>query len=114
MGANSIVYAAPLVAETLGIQWASLALAPVAFFSAYDPSVIPLFPFLVKLRGLGTPFNQLIIQLLKAVTQSWSEPIHQLRKELRLSKINYNPLVDKSSSCLMLAMFSSVLAIGLM
>jgi rhamnosyltransferase subunit B len=108
--AGDIVYAAPLVAEKLGIQWASLALAPVAFFSAYDPSVIPLFPFLAKLRGLGAPLNQVIIQLLKAVTKSWGEPIHQLRKELGLSKINYNPLVDKSSACLVLAMFSSVLA----
>jgi rhamnosyltransferase subunit B len=108
--AGDIVYAAPLVAEQLGIQWVSLALAPVAFFSAYDPSVIPLFPFLVKLRGLGAPLNQVIIQLLKAVTKSWAEPIHQLRKELRLSQINYNPLVDKSSACLVLAMFSSILA----
>ncbi len=108
--AGDIVYAAPLVAEQLGIQWVSLALAPVAFFSAYDPSVIPLFPFLVKLRGLGAPLNQVIIQLLKAVTKSWAEPIHQLRKELGLSQINYNPLVDKSSACLVLAMFSCILA----
>jgi rhamnosyltransferase subunit B len=108
--AGDIVYAAPLVGEKLGIPWASLALAPIAFFSAYDPSVIPLFPFLVKLRGLGTPLNQVIIQLLKTVTKSWIEPIHQLRTELGLSQINYNPLVDKSSACLVLAMFSSVLA----
>jgi rhamnosyltransferase subunit B len=108
--AGEIVYAAPLVAEKLGIRWASLALAPVAFFSAYDPSVIPLFPFLVKLRGLGTPLNQLIIQLLKAVTKSWSEPIHRLRKELGLAQIQSNPILDKSSSCLVLAMFSSALA----
>jgi rhamnosyltransferase subunit B len=108
--AGDIVYAAPLVAEKLKIPWASLALAPVAFFSAYDPSVIPLLPFLVRLRGLGTPLNQVIIQLLKTVTKSWIDPIHQLRTELGLSQINYNPLVDKSSACLVLAMFSSVLA----
>jgi rhamnosyltransferase subunit B len=108
--AGDIVYAAPLVAEKLGIRWGSLALAPVAFFSACDPSVIPLFPFLVKLRGLGTPLNQVIIQLLKAVTQSWAEPIHQLRKELGLSQVSNNPIVDKSSACLVLAMFSSILA----
>jgi hypothetical protein len=82
----------------------------VAFFSAYDPSVIPLFPFLAKLRGLGAPLNQVIIQLLKAVTKSWAEPIHQLRKELGLPQLSNNPIVDKSSACLVLAMFSSVLA----
>jgi rhamnosyltransferase subunit B len=108
--AGDIVYAAPLVAEQLGIQWVSLALAPVAFFSAYDPSVIPLFPFLVKLRGLGAPLNQVVIQLLKVVTKSWAEPIHQLRKELGLPQLFNNPIVDKSSACLVLAMFSSILA----
>jgi rhamnosyltransferase subunit B len=108
--AGDIVYAAPLVAEKLGIPWVSLALAPVAFFSAYDPSVIPLFPFLVKLRGLGISFNQAIVRLLKSVTQSWTEPIHQLRKELGLSQLSNNPIVDKSSACLVLAMFSSILA----
>jgi rhamnosyltransferase subunit B len=108
--AGDIVYAAPLAAEKLGILWASLALAPVAFFSAYDPSVIPLFPFLAKLRGLGAPLNQVVIQLLKVVTKSWAEPIHQLRKELGLPQLFNNPIVDKSSACLVLAMFSSVLA----
>jgi rhamnosyltransferase subunit B len=108
--AGDIVYAAPLVAEKLGIPWVSLALAPVAFFSAYDPSVIPLFPFLAKLRGLGASFNQVIIQLLKSVTQSWAEPIHQLRKELGLPPACNNPIVDKSSACLTLAMFSAILA----
>ncbi len=108
--AGDIVYAAPLVAEKLGIPWVSLALAPVAFCSAYDPSVIPLFPFLVKLRGLGTWFNQAIVRLLKSVTQSWTEPIHQLRKELGLSQLSNNPIVDKSSACLVLAMFSAMLA----
>jgi rhamnosyltransferase subunit B len=108
--AGDIVYAAPLVAEKLGIQWASLALAPVAFFSAYDPSVIPLFPFLAKLRGLGTPLNQVIFQSLKTVIKSWAEPIHQLRKELGLSQFSNNPIVDKSSACQVLAMFSDLLA----
>jgi rhamnosyltransferase subunit B len=108
--AGDIVYAAPLVADKLGIPWASLALAPVSFFSAYDPSVIPLFPFLAKLRGLGTPLNQVIIKSLKAVTKSWAEPIHQLRKELGLSQFFNNPIINKSSACLLLAMFSDLLA----
>jgi rhamnosyltransferase subunit B len=108
--AGDIVYAAPLVAEKLGIRWASLALAPVAFFSAYDPSVIPLFPFLAKLHGFGIPLNQFVIKLLKAAIKSWAEPIHQLRKELKLPELWNNPIIDKSSACLMLAMFSPVLA----
>jgi rhamnosyltransferase subunit B len=108
--AGDIVYAASLVADKLGIKWVSLALAPVAFFSAYDPSVIPVFPFLAKLSGLGRPIHQVIIQLLRVVTKSWIEPIHQLRKELGLPQGTDNPIIDRSSACLVLAMFSTVLA----
>lgn len=107
--AGDIVYAAPLVAEKLGVPWISLALAPIAFHSAQDPS-LPLAQFLEKLRGLGRPVNQRMIELFKAITKSWAEPIYQLRTELQLSQIYQNPLVDRSSACLVLAMFSSVLA----
>ena len=111
MIAGEIVYAARLVAEKLGIQWASSALSPFSMFSAYDPSVIAVFPFLARLRKFGVPLNQGIIQLLKAVTKSWAEPIHQLRAELGLPKRSGNPLIDdKFSPYLVLAMFSSVLA----
>jgi rhamnosyltransferase subunit B len=41
--AGEIVYAARLVAETLGIRWASTALQPFSFFSAYDPPVFSFF-----------------------------------------------------------------------
>lgn len=56
---GEIVYAARLVAEKSGIRWASSALAPYTFFSAYDPSVLPGFPLLAKLRSLSCPRNVL-------------------------------------------------------
>ena len=34
-------YAGPLVAEVTGIPWASYVLAPLSFFSAFDPPVLP-------------------------------------------------------------------------
>ena len=37
-------YAGPLVAEKTGIPWASYVLAPLSFFSAFDPPVLPPFP----------------------------------------------------------------------
>ncbi len=104
------VFATPLVAEKLGIQWALSALAPVGFFSDYDPSVIPIFPFLDKLAGLGFGFNRGIMQLLKIATKSWAEPIHQLRRELGLMAIKSPLMEDNNSPYLVLAMFSSVLA----
>ncbi|MEM7591396.1 MAG: glycosyltransferase [Cyanobacteria bacterium P01_A01_bin.83] len=109
--AGEIVYAARLVAEKLEIRWASSALSPFSMFSVYDPPIIAIFPFLAKLRGLGLPFNRGAIQFLKTLTQSWAEPIYQLRKELKLPQRIGNPLIDdKFSPYLVLAMFDSILA----
>ena len=109
--AGELVYTARLVAEKLRIRWAISVLPPFSFFSAYDPSVISVFPFLARLRRLGAPLNKGIIQLAKAVTKSWAEPIHQLRRELELPELAGNPLIDdKFSPYMVLAMFSSVLA----
>lgn len=103
--------AARLVAEKLGMQWALAVLQPISFFSVYDPSVIPVFPFLAKLRGLGSIVNRGIIKLSKAIAKSWAEPVRQLRHELGLSPLKGNPFIDdKYSPYLVLALFSPVLA----
>lgn len=105
------VVAARLVAEKLEIPWAFAVLQPASFLSIYDPSVIPIFPFLAKLRGFGSILNRGIIKLSKVVAQSWAEPIHQLRRELGLSALVGNPFIDdKYSPYLVLAMFSSTFA----
>jgi rhamnosyltransferase subunit B len=73
--------------------------------------VLPLFPFAERLPKLGRIFNQAIVQLLKAVTKPWAEPVHQLRKELGLPSIDGSILIDrKCSPYLVLALFSAVLA----
>jgi rhamnosyltransferase subunit B len=108
---GEIVYATRLVAEKLGIRWASSALPPSSFFSAYDPPVLAPFTFLAKLRPLGVAVNRAVIDFAKSVTESWAEPIHQLRRELELPELVGNPLIDdKFSPYLVLAMFSPVLA----
>jgi rhamnosyltransferase subunit B len=108
---GEIVYPARLVAEKLGIPWITSLLQPAAFFSADDPSVLPLFPFASQLPKFGRTFNQALKQLLTTITKSWAEPIHQLRAELGLSSLSDNLLIDnKCSPYLVLALFSSVLA----
>jgi MGT family glycosyltransferase len=105
------VVAARLVAEKLGIPWAFAVLQPASFLSVYDPSVIPIFPFLAKLRGLGSILNRGIIKLSKVVSKSWAEAIHQLRRELELPPLVGSPFIDdKYSPYLVLAMFSSAFA----
>ena len=105
------VVAARLVVEKLGIPWAFTVLQPASFLSVYDPSVLPVLPFLAKLRRLGSITNRAIIQLSKIISKAWAEPIHQLRGELGLPPLVGNPFIDdKYSPYLVLAMFSSAFA----
>ena len=105
------VVAARLVAEKLGLRWASSAMAPISFFSVYDPPLLAPFPFLAKLRGFGSIVNRGVVNFAKFVSQSWAEPVHQLRRELRLPPLVGNPFIDdKFSPYLVLALFSPVLA----
>jgi rhamnosyltransferase subunit B len=108
--AHEIIYAAPLVAEVLKLRWASCALAPAAFFSAYEPIVSSVYPGLAKLHRFGPGINRWVVEFAKSVTQPWGKPVYELRKELGLRSIQ-NPIVgnDKYSPSLVLALFSSVL-----
>lgn len=105
------VIATPLVAEKLGMRWASSSMVPMGFFSAYDPPVLAAFPSLAKLYKFGPIVNQAIVNFAKLVSNSWGEPIRQLRRELDLSPINYNPFIDskKYSPYLVVALFSSII-----
>ena len=105
------VLAARLVAEKLGIPWAFAVLQPASFLSVYDPSVLPVFPVLAKLRGLGSIASRGIRTLSKIMSKSWAEPVHQLRRELELPPLVGNPFVDDEySPYLVLAMFSPAFA----
>jgi UDP:flavonoid glycosyltransferase YjiC (YdhE family) len=104
------VIATPLVAEKLGMRWASSAMLPLSFFSVYDPPVLAPFPALAKLYKLGPSVNRGVLSFAKLVSNSWADPIRQLRRELGLSPINYNPFVEnRLSPYLVVALFSSVL-----
>jgi rhamnosyltransferase subunit B len=100
----------PLVAEKLGMRWASSAMVPLSFFSIYDPPVLAPFPTLAKLYKLGPIVNRGILNFAKLVSNSWADPIRQLRRELNLSLIDYNPFLEnRFSPYLVVALFSSVL-----
>lgn len=109
MVAHEVVFAAPLVAEKLKLDWATGILAPGSFFSAYDPFVLPPYPFVAKFRWMGPKVNRLIRDAAKIVTRNWGNPVRQLRQELGLAPIAGNPIIDaKYSPELVLALFSSV------
>ena len=101
-------YAGPLVAEVTGIPWASYVLAPLSFFSAFDPPVLPPFPKLARADKVAG-FGRVIKRLARFTTRKWPEPIYALRRELGLGK-GANPLFDaKHSPNLVLALFSQVM-----
>jgi UDP:flavonoid glycosyltransferase YjiC (YdhE family) len=105
------VFAARLVAEKLGIPWVLTVLQPLAFLSAYDPSVQPALPSIFQLPGLNFIAQRGIRQLAKIISKTWAEPVHQLRQEIGLPPLKGNPFIDdKYSPDLVLAMFSSILA----
>ncbi|MDR3726738.1 MAG: glycosyltransferase [Terracidiphilus sp.] len=102
-------YAGPIVAEVTGIPWASYVLAPLSFFSAFDPPVLPMYPRLAKADQKVPGMGRAIKRIARFVSRKWPQPIYDLREELGLPK-GRNPLFDaKHSPNLVLALFSRVL-----
>ena len=110
MIATELVFAAPLVAEKLGLRWVSEILSPTSFFSAYDPSLLVNVPELYRLRSAGWMVNRAILQFGKLMSWRWWEPVRQLRREQGL-RVACDPIFkDKFSPDLVLALFSGCLA----
>lgn len=104
-------YAGPLVAEVTGIPWASYVLAPLSFFSAFDPPVLPPYPQLARADKFVPGMGRVIKRLARFVSRKWPQPIYDLRRQLGLPP-GTNPLFDaKHSPDLVLALFSRVLGI---
>src|SRR5579862_3249371 len=98
-------YAGPLVAEKTGIPWASYVLAPLSFFSAFDPPVLPMYPRLARADKAVPGMGRVIRRLARFVSRRWPQPVFDLRRELGLLR-GRNPLFDaKHSPSLVLALF---------
>jgi UDP:flavonoid glycosyltransferase YjiC (YdhE family) len=97
------------VAEVTRIAWASYVLAPLSFFSAFDPPVLPMYPRLARADKTVPGMGRAIKRLARFVSRKWPQPIYDLRRELGLER-GRNPLFDaKHSPELVLALFSKVL-----
>jgi UDP:flavonoid glycosyltransferase YjiC (YdhE family) len=84
-------------------------LAPISFFSAYDPPVLPPYPWLALAQEAIPGFGWIVRRVARFVSRKWPEPIYELRRELGLPR-GANPLFDaKFSPALALALFSRVL-----
>jgi len=107
---HPITYSAPLVAEKLGIPWVSTDLAPITFFSAYDPPVFSPFPWLVHLRVFGPGFMRWLYRSARRQSLDWVRPVLELRRELGLGDGAHPVFEGAHSPLLSLALFSRCLA----
>jgi UDP:flavonoid glycosyltransferase YjiC (YdhE family) len=99
-----------LVAEKLGLPWASLILSPASFFSVYDPPLMMNAPWMMAVRKTGKLPYRALFNLARAGTRHWWNPVRDLRVEQGL-RASCDPLMkDKFSPDLVLALFSSWLA----
>jgi rhamnosyltransferase subunit B len=104
-------FATPLIAQKLGIPWASVYLQPFAVFSAQDPSVLPPAQYLSKLRFLGPWLHRFVFWGARLQTRSWCAPYYRLRQELGLPPTSEHPLFEGGlSPILVLSLFSKELA----
>lgn len=109
MVTGEVVVAARSVAEITGIKWVSTSLAPISFFSAYDPPVPPPAPWFEKLRFLPAAFHRFVFGVAKQQVSKWYRPYREFRRELGLEP-DHDPVFDgKFSPDRHLAIFSKVL-----
>lgn len=110
MLAGEIVFAAPVLAEQLGLPWGAVILSPSSFLSVHDPSVLAPLPATKHLRQAPRILHRLLLDFGKRMTRAWVRPVHELRRTLGL-RASRDPLfADKFSPQLNLALFSAVFA----
>jgi UDP:flavonoid glycosyltransferase YjiC (YdhE family) len=107
---HPITFGSVMAAEKLRVRWVSSVLAPISFFSAYDPCVVAPAPWMHKLSFLGPKFTRAWITLAKRHSLDWLRPVLELRAELGLPQ-GENPLFEgQHAPSLVLALFSRLLA----
>ena len=100
--------AGPLVGRKTGLRWISTVLAPLSFFSAYDPPVPPFWQGTNSLQVLGPRIMKPFLNFMKSNYKA--KAIVDFRAEIGLSD-NGNPMFEAQHAPeLVLAMFSKVFA----
>lgn len=98
--------AGPLLARKLGMPWISTVLAPLSFYSAYDPPVPPFWQWTRKLHVLGPEVNGFFLKVMKSTYKA--KAVTQFRDELGLEDTG-NPMFEgQHSPTLVLALFSEL------
>jgi len=100
--------AGPLVGRKTGMPWISTVLAPLSFFSAYDPPVPPFWQWTNKLRVLGPRLNRFFLDTM--MKQYQAKAVTSFRDEMGIAD-HGNPMFEgQHSPTCVLALFSKVFA----
>ncbi len=100
--------AGPLVGRKTGMTWISTVLAPMSFFSAYDPPVPPFWQWTKVFSKLGPRVMKFLLDLSKSPYKA--KAVADFRAELGLPDYG-NPMFDgQHSPTLVLALFSKLFA----
>ena len=101
--------AGPIVAEELGLPWASTVLSPMSFFSVNDPIVPAPAPWMHALTSRWPAASRLFRAQTERITRRWAEPVYRFRQARGLPG-GRNPILEgQHSPCLVLGLFSHVL-----
>ncbi len=110
LASHGIVFPGSIVGEKTGLPWVSIALSPLAFLSAADPSHPFPVPWLNRIWSIHPQVNRTLLGLIRSKTEKWCLPIRQLRNELGLPPGPHPFFEGQHSPTLGLAMFSRVIA----
>ncbi len=108
---HPLTVTAPLVARRRGLPWVGTVLAPMSFMSSWDPPILPVAPWLRKLRALGPTPYRLAFNLLKRSVRAWEAPLDDFRRELGLPRSTQRAMFEGQFSPVRnLALFDPQLA----
>ncbi len=105
---HPISFAGPLVAQKTGMPWVSSVLAPVSFFSVYDPPVPPFWPWMRHVQLLGPRFVAAFFRQAKKYYKN--KGYEKFREELGLPDRGSPVFEGQHSPMLILALFSKLFA----
>lgn len=101
---QSLVLAAPLVAEKTSIPWVSAVFQPFTLFSQFDPPVMPV-PLPSRPDKLVIQINEKIVFYARKWTESWVQPVYQFRERIGLTRGGHPIFEGQHSPQGVLAMF---------
>ena len=99
----------PVVAQKRGLPWVSTVLAPISFFSAYEPPVAPQMPSLYHFVKLSPVLGRLFRRIAEYRMDQMLKTVYRLREELGLPRGEQPLLNGQHSPQRVLALFSSAI-----